>query len=290
MTPATQGSIRTVSSEAMIQSRVACTEHVRIELLRCRTQAIVQWNVAKPEVSLMWMRDKDTNARIRTDSRLVDTIGPTKANFWFFPEGIDADGELTAESEYECAGVFVEPTFLSPTVKQVLAKPVVGFSRNALGKAFNELISELTQPDEVRALFTEACVMRALAYVARAAKGWQPNQAPNCGGLAPWQLRKAADLLRTTLPDKLSMDHVATACKLSVSHFVRAFKVSTGLPPHQWVLAARIEMARNLLANSTISLVDVAYECGFADQSHFTRMFGRIVGTTPGVWRREHRA
>lgn len=290
MNPAMQGSIRTVSSEALISSRVACTENVRVEFLRCRTQATVQWNVARPEVSLMWMRDRAANARIRTASRQVDNIGRTEANFWFFPEGIDAEGELTAESEYDCAGVFVEPSFLSPTAKQVLAKPIVGFSHNSLGRAFNELIGELTEPDEVLPLLTEGCVMQALAYVARAASGSQPDQDPTCSGLAPWQLHRAKDLLRTGLADNVSMGSVSAACKLSVSHFARAFKASTGLPPHQWVMAARIETAQDLLMNSTMSLADVAGECGFADQSHFTRVFGRMAGTSPGVWRRKHRA
>jgi AraC-like DNA-binding protein len=286
MTLATQGSIRTASSDATIRSQGACTESVRVEFLRCRTQSTVRWNVARPEVSLMWMRVGDANPRISTAGHQVDNIGFTKANFWFFPAGVDAEGELTAETDYDCAGIFMEPSFLSPTAKQVLSKPIVGFSHNALDRAFNELIGELAEPDEMLPLFTEACVMQALAYVARAGKGPRPNQG---NGLAPWQLRRAKELLQASLTDNLSMGYVAASCRLSVSHFSRAFKASTGLAPHRWVMAARIESARNLLANSTMSLVDVADECGFADQSHFTRMFGRIAGTSPGQWRREHR-
>jgi transcriptional regulator GlxA family with amidase domain len=82
---------------------------------------------------------------------------------------------------------------------------------------------------------------------------------------------------------------VALACKLSVSHFARAFKASTGLSPHQWLTAARIETAQGLLANSPMPLVEVADTCGFADQSHFSRIFGRAIGISPGAWRREHR-
>jgi AraC family transcriptional regulator len=290
MNSAMQGSIRTLSSDAMVSSRVACTESVRVEFLRCRQQATVKWNVARPEVSLLWMRDKDANSRIRTAGHQLDKVATAKANFWFFPEGIDAEGELKAESEYDCAGVFVDPRFLSRTAKKVLAKPIVGSSHHALDQAFDGLMAELAGADELLPLFTEACVMQVLAYVARGAKRAQPDQVPKCGGLAPWQLRRAKDLLRASLADNLSMSYVAAACKLSVSHFARAFKASTGFPPQQWVMLVRIETAQRLLVNSTLSLVEVADECGFTDQSHFTRIFGRIAGTSPGMWRREHRA
>jgi AraC-like DNA-binding protein len=289
MNPAMQGSIRAVSNEALISSRVACTENVRVEFLRCRTNAKVQWSVAQPELSLMWVREKAANTRVRMSGRQADSLGSEKANFWFFPEGIDAEGEMTGESEYDCAGVFVAPSFLPPTAKQILAKPIVGFSDNTLGRAFNKLMGEFTEPAEVLPLFTDGWAMQALAYVAQVGKVSQPVRATSCSGLAPWQLRRAKEMLRTDLSNSPSLDYVATACKLSVSHFTRAFKASTGLPPHQWILAARIETAQTLLANSTMSLVEVADECGFADQSHFSRVFGRMAGASPGVWRREHR-
>ena len=96
-------------------------------------------------------------------------------------------------------------------------------------------------------------------------------------------------MFRSDLSENLSLNSVAQACKLSVSHFARAFKGSTGLPPHQWVMATRIEMARGLLTSSETPLVEVAGMCGFADQSHFSRVFARIVGTSPGAWRRQYR-
>lgn len=95
-------------------------------------------------------------------------------------------------------------------------------------------------------------------------------------------------MLRADLSEHLSLRHVAEACKLSISHFARAFKASTGIPPHQWLMTARVEMARDLLMRSPTSLVDVAGLCGFADQSHFSRVFARVMGTSPGAWRREH--
>ncbi|WP_408056533.1 helix-turn-helix domain-containing protein [Tardiphaga alba] len=67
---------------------------------------------------------------------------------------------------------------------------------------------------------------------------------------------------------------------------MHAFKKTTGLTPHQWIQSQRIERARNALANTSQPLAEIALECGFSDQSHFTRVFSKIVGSPPGNWRR----
>jgi len=58
---------------------------------------------------------------------------------------------------------------------------------------------------------------------------------------------------------------------------------------HQWILSQRVAQARELLKNSDLSLVKVALICGFADQSHFTRVFTRLAGASPSNWRRSVR-
>ncbi len=70
--------------------------------------------------------------------------------------------------------------------------------------------------------------------------------------------------------------------------FARAFRQTTGMPPHRWLLARRVDRAKELLAASPMRLADIALACGFADQSHFTKVFTRMAGTSPGAWRREH--
>jgi len=66
----------------------------------------------------------------------------------------------------------------------------------------------------------------------------------------------------------------------------RAFRQSTGVPPHRWRLNERVERAKDLLRDPALSLADVALACGFGDQSHFTRMFTAAVRLSPGLWRR----
>ena len=107
-----------------------------------------------------------------------------------------------------------------------------------------------------------------------------------CSRLAPWQLRRVTDFMRDNLPDTLQLAQLAAISGLSPSHFGRAFKGSTGLPPHRWHLTLRIERARSMLTDAGASLADVACATGFADQSHFTRVFSKVVGMSPGAWRR----
>jgi transcriptional regulator GlxA family with amidase domain len=61
------------------------------------------------------------------------------------------------------------------------------------------------------------------------------------------------------------------------------------MPPYRWLRAVRVERAKDLLFNSSLSLSQIAYECGFSDQSHLTRVFSDSIGITPGAWRKARR-
>jgi len=106
------------------------------------------------------------------------------------------------------------------------------------------------------------------------------------GGLAPWQLRRAKEMICSRLDQALPMAELARAVNVSPGHFVRAFKQSTGQPPHRWLVEQRIEKARQLLVNTSLSLAEIALACGFSDQSHFARAFSRAMHTSPSAWRR----
>ena len=107
------------------------------------------------------------------------------------------------------------------------------------------------------------------------------------GGLAPWQMRRAQEMLREHLHGNIRVQQVARECELSASHFARSFKVSFGVSPIQWVIGQRVSLAKELLIQRKISLSDVAILSGFADQSAMTRTFVSCVGVSPGRWRRE---
>jgi transcriptional regulator GlxA family with amidase domain len=107
------------------------------------------------------------------------------------------------------------------------------------------------------------------------------------GALAPWQVRSATELMIERMGEDMSLSEPAAACGLSANYFARAFKQSMGTPPHRWMLLQRVLRAKSLLRDADRSLIDIAAACGFADQSHFTRVFTSIVGASPGAWRKQ---
>lgn len=115
------------------------------------------------------------------------------------------------------------------------------------------------------------------------------SRVANAGTLARWQERRAKELIAANLTDNVTLADLAEACELSIRHFTRAFRGSTGTSPHAWLLHLRVEKAKQLLTSSRRMLADIALDCGFADQSHMTRAFQRSVGVPPGAWRRLHR-
>lgn len=108
------------------------------------------------------------------------------------------------------------------------------------------------------------------------------------GGLAAWQRTRAMELLHENLDGTVRLADLARECELSVSHFARSFKTSFGVSCHRWLMEKRIARAQELLAYTRTPLADIATETGFFDQAAFTRTFHRLVGTTPGQWRREN--
>jgi AraC-like DNA-binding protein len=94
--------------------------------------------------------------------------------------------------------------------------------------------------------------------------------------------------MRAGVHEDIPLSRLAEEYGLSVRHFARAFRHSTEHSAHRWLLKNRVEHARELLNNRALSISDVAValSCGFADQSHFTRVFAAMVGVSLGGWRR----
>ena len=151
---------------------------------------------------------------------------------------------------------------------------------------FLSLRPALAKPEEVNALFVDHVALALSSHVARVYGGMQAFERLPRGGLAPWQERRTKEYLDADLGGEISLKQLAMECGLSVRQFSRAFRQSIGVPPYRYLLKRRVEKAQQLLQDPAFSLLDVALACGFADQSHFTRVFNASVGISPGMWRR----
>ncbi|MEO7954023.1 MAG: AraC family transcriptional regulator [Polaromonas sp.] len=157
--------------------------------------------------------------------------------------------------------------------------PVMNQLSAALAPAFE-------RPNEACGLFVDHVLVAASLHIAHVYGHMRMVSQPVRGGLAPWQERRAKEILTANLHGDIALIDLANECGLSVRHFARAFRQSTGTPPHRWLLEQRVDKAKDLLLNSSSPLADIALACGFADQSHFTRAFTRAASLSPGAWRR----
>jgi len=134
-------------------------------------------------------------------------------------------------------------------------------------------------------LFQDYAVLALHAHMVEA-YGRHSEIPPDRGGLAPWQMRTACDLMMSRISDGVTIAELAAACNLSASYFARAFRHSAGVPAHKWLMQARIASAKKMLQDISVPLSAIATSCGFSDQSHLSRVFKLSEGYAPAHWRK----
>jgi AraC family transcriptional regulator len=132
------------------------------------------------------------------------------------------------------------------------------------------------------------CIEQALAvalvnnYAVR-----RPSPRIYRGGLTPARLRKVVELVHAEMEGDLSLEELADAAGLSITHFSQTFRESTGQSPHQFVLHRRVDRAKEMLRAAEMRVLDVAVACGFKTQQHFARVFRQLCGASPTEYRQE---
>jgi AraC family transcriptional regulator len=106
------------------------------------------------------------------------------------------------------------------------------------------------------------------------------------GNLPAFKMRRVLDFVHAHMSDDVSMAALAREADLSPAYFSQAFRRSTGMSPHQYVLRLRVDRAKQLLHKSDLRVIDIAIECGFRTQQHFARVFRSVARVTPTEYRR----
>jgi AraC family transcriptional regulator len=135
-------------------------------------------------------------------------------------------------------------------------------------------------------LFVDHVGLAVAVHLAQRYGGMTGSASISKGGLCPSHARRIEEFVRNHLSEDVTLAALAEQVDLSRAHFVRAFRVTFGRAPHQWLLFHRIGRAKTLLRTESKSISHIAAECGFADQSHLTRVFSRFEGIGPAAWRR----
>jgi len=216
---------------------------------------------------------------------------------WLAIYDLERNWSANLIGEYDCMQFYIPQAALTETAKDLGIRavqhlhcpPHLAVSDPVVHHLSQALLPALARPEQASALFIDHMALALRAHLVQTYAGVQVPARRVHAGLAPWQEDRAKALIMAHLDGEILLETLAEACDLSRAHFAKAFRVSTGMPPHRWMVLQRIERAQHYLAHSNLSLGEIAHLCGFADQSHFTRTFGKVVGINPGEWRRQKR-
>ncbi|CCE10831.1 Transcriptional regulatory protein (fragment) [Bradyrhizobium sp. STM 3843] len=204
---------------------------------------------------------------LRQDPRAL-VRGPSHVVHFYLPLGA-----LNAFAEQHDGGA----------VSDLIHKPGVGSDDVVMRHLARAALEAFRDPHAMTGLVLDELLNAACAH-ALGRYGTARSPGTHAAGLAQWQEHRAKEMMieRTDV----SLAELAQECGLSVTHFARAFRRTTGVSAHQWLLGQRVSKAKTLLERSNLTLADVAALCGFSSQSHLTAAFKQYAGLSPGRWRR----
>lgn len=182
--------------------------------------------------------------------------------------------------------------FLDELAAELGSSPISRFQTSPGDPVRNRILARFTRSvwnfagayQEANDLYADQ-LMLALASYACAVHGDLKLPARTPARLTSWQERVAKDVIDAYAATGIGLRELAAHCGLGASQLSHAFKQTVGMAPHQWLLKRRVEKSKSLLMQMGLSISEIALTCGFADQSHFGRVFRRHTGFTPREWR-----
>jgi AraC family transcriptional regulator len=190
--------------------------------------------------------------------------------------------------------IYLEPSLVARIAAEsfefdpsrTVVPPLVGLNVPELRSAMLAVDAELRAGGVGGPLLAESLATVLSVHLIRHITGPHRLPASADGVLPRRKLHMVIEYIMENLEGNLTLEQMASIALLSPYHFARQFKATTGLPPHQYVIARRIERAQHLLqADDEVGLAEVALRAGFSDQSKFSFHFKRITGVTPGQFR-----
>lgn len=233
----------------------------------------------------------DENSRFLMDQRKCQTNArPTSEKISFVPADVDLWAELRGVKSVRHLDLHFDAAALSTRLMQnlddeTLLNPRLMFHDERLLMLAELIAAECDNPDPLHNLYGESLVLALLTDFLKVKQTPQKKRSK----LAAWQLREAQDYIREHCLRAIRLQELAELTNLSQSHFSHAFKASTGMPPHQWQMHARLDRVKELLVETDMPLTTIAVTTGFSDQAHFSRVFRKNVGVSPSVWQRNRK-
>jgi AraC family transcriptional regulator len=203
------------------------------------------------------------------------------------PQGPSRSARI--EESNDARVLSIEPTLLAQALGEswptgsVELTPQIGLRDSQLESWMRALQAELEAGVRFGSLFAETVAQGLAVYLAQRYAAFPPRLATYRGGLPKKSLHRVLQYVEDQLDENLSLLVMAEVAGISPNYFSELFSRSTSVSPHQYVLRRRIERAKRLLRDVRISIVEVSARAGFVKQSHFARLFRRMVGVTNGT-------
>ncbi len=156
----------------------------------------------------------------------------------------------------------------------------------AVERVVRTLLAEASRPRLASALMRDCLATELAVLLMRASQGGDVGTAPPVGRLASARLRRVEEYVHAHLEQRIDLRSMAVAAGLSLHHFARSFRASTGVTPMAYVTRIRVERARERLERTDDGIVEIALAVGYDSASHFAKVFARAHGCTPSAWRR----
>jgi AraC family transcriptional regulator len=202
------------------------------------------------------------------------------------------------ESQYwdcEChiLNVFFKPWFIKRVIadsashnpERIELLPIFKARDPFIENIGQALLCELQTEGLCGRLYAESLATALAVHLLRQYSTSKPNIRQYEDGLPRYKLQQALEYIDAHIEQDIQLADLAELLGMSRYYFVRLFKQSMGVTPYQYVLQQRVERAKVLLKHRERAISDIALECGFANQSHFTKNFRQLTGVTPKVYR-----
>ena len=193
---------------------------------------------------------------------------------------------------FELVQFYVPQTALRQFAREHSMRPVEGLRIPPPG-SFDPVIASLasallpafTGTEEASGLFIDHVHLALQAHLLRKYAEIRIGSCRPRETLTPLQRCRAIEILEARISDNITLAELGSAFDLSMAHFARAFKNSVGETPHVWLTKRRVERAKSLLGESRLPISQIAFETGFAHQSHLARHMRRVLGVSPRAFR-----
>lgn len=233
----------------------------------------------------------NTFASLRLGSGATVTTGSTIGQVTLIPAGLELEGRSDFPERIRHVLLLLDPDALGAAMGTEVSSDRMDLAYRphladpAIASQMRALQAELDEPGLLGRLYAESLCCEIAVRLLR--KCLKASTAPARGGLASYRLRMVRDYMEENLASEMTLADLAAIAGISHTHFCRAFHASTGVPPHRYIIARRVERAKGLLADGDMRIAEIAIAVGFGDQSHMTKHFRSLVGTTPGRFREE---